>query len=265
MRQPSELLLLSTISALGEFEEYVGCKIERSTKESLKMTQPVLIQSFRDKFEIENIDTYETPGAPGNKVLTPVENDGEEVDANTQTKFRSGVGKLLHLMRWWSSSRPEVYNSVRDLSRHGHNCNVGHIKAMKRVMKYCWDTGDMGWWVLNPKRKRDRTKNRDCFEFKISGRLDSDYACCHTTRRSVTGLCVFLEGAAISVKSVMQKIVALSVTEAKTIAVVVQCAQEIMVVLAYKIMISIGLKVELPMILEMDNKGVVDLANNWSQ
>ena len=27
---------------------------------------------------------------------------------------------------------------------------------------------------------------------------------------------------------------------------------------------SMGLKVKLPMLLEMDNKGVVDLANNWS-
>ena len=27
---------------------------------------------------------------------------------------------------------------------------------------------------------------------------------------------------------------------------------------------SMGLKVKLPMILEMDNKGTVDLANNWS-
>ena len=30
-------------------------------------------------------------------------------------------------------------------------------------------------------------------------------------------------------------------------------------------MISIGLKVELPMILEMDNKGAVDSVHNWSQ
>jgi hypothetical protein len=27
---------------------------------------------------------------------------------------------------------------------------------------------------------------------------------------------------------------------------------------------SMGLKVKLPMILEMDNKGAVDIANNWS-
>ena len=59
----------------------------------------------------------------------------------------------------------------------------------------------------------------------------------------------------------MQKIVALSVTEAETIAAV-QCAQEMM--LTYKIVISMGLKVKLPMMLEVDNKGAVGLANSWS-
>ena len=32
----------------------------------------------------------------------------------------------------------------------------------------------------------------------------------------------------------------------------------------YRLIDSIGLLVELPMLLEMDNKGTVDLANNWS-
>jgi hypothetical protein len=32
----------------------------------------------------------------------------------------------------------------------------------------------------------------------------------------------------------------------------------------YNILKSLGLKVQLPMVLEMDNKGAVDLANSWS-
>ena len=32
----------------------------------------------------------------------------------------------------------------------------------------------------------------------------------------------------------------------------------------YHLLLSLGLKVELQMLLEMDNKGAVDLANNWS-
>ncbi len=35
----------------GDIEEYVGCKIER-TKYLLKFTQPVLMHSYNDKFEL---------------------------------------------------------------------------------------------------------------------------------------------------------------------------------------------------------------------
>ena len=248
-----EMKSLFECDDVGEFEEYVGCQVIRENNK-LKLTQPVLIQSFADEFEIEEKISAETPGAPG-AVLTPVENEIDAVKTEIQTKFRSGIGKLLHLMRW---SRPDICNAVRDLSRHGQKSNKAHLKAMKRCMKYCIQTREMGW-CLNPTRKWDG-KDRD-FQFVINGKSDSDYACCPTTRRSVSGICVFLEEAVVSAKSVMQKIVALSVTEAETIAAV-QCAQEMM--LTYKIVISMGLKVKLPMMLEVDNKGAVDLANSWS-
>ena len=59
----------------------------------------------------------------------------------------------------------------------------------------------------------------------------------------------------------MQRIVALSVTEAELIATV-QCAQDMLYI--KWILNGIGLKVKTPMILECDNKGAVDLSNNWS-
>ena len=53
----------------------------------------------------------------------------------------------------------------------------------------------------------------------------------------------------------------LSVTEAESGAGVTT-AQDMM--FTYRLLNSMGLKVELPMLLEMDNKGAVDLANNYS-
>jgi hypothetical protein len=49
--------------------------------------------------------------------------------------------------------------------------------------------------------------------------------------------------------------------EAKS-AACVMVAQKMMY--TYSLLDSIGLAVELPMLLEMGNKGAVDLANNWS-
>ena len=61
--------------------------------------------------------------------------------------------------------------------------------------------------------------------------------------------------------SATQKYTTLSVTEAEQGAAVT-CAQDM--IYQKNVLESMGLQVELPMILEVDNKGTVDLANNWS-
>ena len=53
----------------------------------------------------------------------------------------------------------------------------------------------------------------------------------------------------------------LSVTEAE-IAAGVMVAQDMIYI--YRLLESLELEVELPMILEMDNSGTVDIANSWS-
>ena len=65
----------------------------------------------------------------------------------------------------------------------------------------------------------------------------------------------------MAIKSVMQRIIALSVTEAELIALV-QCIQEMLIV--KKILESLGLSVELPMKIQCNNKNVVDLINGHS-
>ena len=53
---------------------------------------------------------------------------------------------------------------------------------------------------------------------------------------------------------------ALSVTEAELIQMC-ECAQDMMFV--YRLVTYMGLKVELPMVLECDNQGAIDIVNNW--
>ena len=84
---------------IGWINEYVGCKIETNREEKhLRFTQPVLLQSFKDEFELPD-KTYQTP-AESKQVLQHTDDD-ELLDDKYQSEYRSGVGKLLHLM-WWS-------------------------------------------------------------------------------------------------------------------------------------------------------------------
>jgi hypothetical protein len=48
-----------TLDEQGEMLEYVGCKIEHNREEQwMKMTQPVMIQSFADEFELPDRMTH---------------------------------------------------------------------------------------------------------------------------------------------------------------------------------------------------------------
>jgi hypothetical protein len=70
-----------------------------------------------------------------------------------------------------------------------------------------------------------------------------------------------LNGAPYIRKSKSQKFVTLSVTEAECVAAT-SCVQDMM--FGKRLLESMGLKVKLPMTLYMDNKGGVDIFNNWS-
>lgn len=113
--------------------------------------------------------------------------------------------------------------------------------------------------VLAPNEKWDG-KNRD-FEFTVHGCADSDYAKDPVRKRSVSGYSTFLCGAPVTQKSHMQHSVTLSVTDAEYVSAT-DCAQDMLFIM--RVLASIGLKVQKPMKLELDNKGAVDLANSWS-
>ena len=130
------------------------------------------------------------------------------------------------------------------------------MKALNRVMNCIVATKEKGF-TLNPNvRSNAPTK----LELEVSGKCDSEYAK-HKSRRSVNAGMTYVGEAVVKQFSKMMPIVALSTTEAELYAATLT-AQDMMFV--YHILTNMQLKVKLPMILECDNKGAVDLANNWS-
>ncbi len=91
--------------------------------------------------------------------------------------------------------------------------------------------------------------------------MDLDYAKKPKNRCSVSGHVVYLEGAPAMFKSSTERTASLSITEVETYAGV-NCVQDMLYM--KNILESLGLKIKLPMVLEMDNQGVVYQANNWS-
>jgi hypothetical protein len=130
-----------------------------------------------------------------------------------------------------------------------------HVGTLITLIKYIVFTENRGlvlsskeWWSSEHK-------------FKINGWSDSDDATNPNDCRSISGGRVFMNGARIAFCSVTQKFVTLSMTEAE-ITSIVMVAQDMLYV--YQLLELLELKVELPMILEMDTSGAVDIAESWS-
>jgi hypothetical protein len=77
--------------------EYVGCTIDKLDAGGIKFQQKVLLQSYRNEFDILKLKKFNTPAAPGTVLRKP--DKGEEIFmAAKQMQYRSGVGKGMHMM-----------------------------------------------------------------------------------------------------------------------------------------------------------------------
>ena len=237
----------------GIMDEYVGCSIER-TDTYLKLTQPVKIQRLIDEFGYDGSKALSTPVKPGS-VLAFRAIDSPKSNAEDTKKLPSVIGMMLHVVR---HSRPDCMNPTRELSSHMSNVVDVAVEHMDDMCHHVVATKDRGV-IIAPDNPGSWNGTRD-YLFIISGESDADWAK-DPTRKSINSGCTFLNGAMIKMFSNMMKVIALSSTESELNAAVLE-AMDMM--LAYYIMKGMRLTVELPMKLYVDNKGSVEIANNWS-
>jgi hypothetical protein len=75
--------------------------------------QPHSINYLREKFESEvnNVSHYGTPGTTSFKIVRSMD-ETEKIDRNQQSKYCSGVGMLLYLIKYL---RPDLSNVVNEM------------------------------------------------------------------------------------------------------------------------------------------------------
>jgi hypothetical protein len=104
---------------IGDSKEYVGSKFDKQEGGNrLLITQPVIVGSFIDEFGIQEDKRIEIPASRSDS-FSPIV-DGDELGEEEQKGYRSGVGKLLYLLRW---SCPDILNITRELLRYFMKAN----------------------------------------------------------------------------------------------------------------------------------------------
>jgi Reverse transcriptase (RNA-dependent DNA polymerase) len=205
VRKCAKLMQLFDCDDVGPMQEYMGNKIEMG-KGTMKLTQPVLLKSFIDEFDVKTSVETSLPAKAGQVLVKGKEKD--VMSDAMKTKYCSGMGKLRYLATW---SRPDILNAVREVSRHLKTPTQVHYNAMKTRMEYCIATAGRGR-KIEPLQQWDGSTE---FEFVVSSKSDSTYNQCPETRRSVLGNTTEVNGVPVITKSIMQETMKLLVTEAE--------------------------------------------------
>ena len=162
---------------------------------------------------------------------------------------------LLYIVKF---SRPDIANSVRELSTVMDSATMEHLKCLWQLMKYVLDTKEK-CLMMDLTKNSDSRKDETMNGWQMKAFCNSDYAGDKDTRISMTGFILCLNGAAISWRSCSQKNVTLSSTEAGYVAVSEVCAA---IMFMKQVTEFLQMKVNLPILVNMDNVGAIYLASN---
>ncbi len=230
---------------LGCMEEYIGCTVQINSDGSCKLTQPDMVTKLERKFgHTLTQKEVQTPMAPQKMVIRPAEDDPTQLDPQTQTLYRSGVGMLLYLVK---HSRPNLSNATRELAKVMDGATKEHTHMLKRAIKFVLTTPTRGLWM-----KPTPDTNLEAY-------VDSDFAGDLDSRRSTTGYLVYFCGVVVAWKSKQQGGVTLSSSEAEYFAIS-EVATELLFI--KQIVDFLKVDLQLPMITHIDNNGAIYLANN---
>ena len=192
---------------LGLVEYVVGLRVE-STKNMTHLSQSLYGQDILKRFNLQDSNTAKTP-LPERTILYPKGPNEEEGDS---TVYRSMVGSLMYSML---GSRPDLAFTVGQLSRHLHACTSKLIQSAEQVFRYLKYTIDDGlsYTYTGPNDKTSRRK-----AVFVTGYSDADWAGDVEDSKSTSGYIITMANAPIIWKSMKQKSVAKSSTEAETAA-----------------------------------------------
>ena len=233
----------------GTLKDYLSCEI-RFNMERTKawIGQPHLLKSLEAKFgeKARTMQTYKTPGTPGSGIQRP-NNETMLLSDKEQKEYRSGVGMLLYLVK---HSRPDIGNVTRELSKVMDGATHAAMKELMRTIKFVLSTKEWGLKVAP-------TTLTDKWELKVYS--DSDFAGDKDTRISVTGYILYLMGVPIAWRSKGQKGVTLSSSEAEYVALS-EAVKEVK--FAMHLIESMGLPIQYPIMVYVDNIGAMFMAEN---
>ena len=190
---------------LGAARKILGIEIIRDrAKGTLILSQESYMEKVLKTYSMENAKSVNTPIGAHFKLMSA---DPKRVRVDEEymrsVPYCNAVGSLMYGM---IGTRPDLAYPVGLVSRFMSDPVREHWDAVKWILRYVNGT------------RRMSLKFERAEEFKIVGFCDSDFGGDLDRRRSISGYTFLSGGCAISWRSSLQKVVALSTTESEYIS-----------------------------------------------
>jgi len=177
----------------GQIAEYLGVKVERLENQTMKLSQPLLIQQVLEEMGFNH-------HTKGRKILS---RDCEGGQKMTSWNYQSILGKLNYLEK---STRLDIAYAVHQCSRFAANPKESHILAMLRIGRYLHANKEKGIIYSPQAQLFDLWCDAD-----FSGNWSAESAYNDSsTAKSCTGYLITFTGCPIACTSKLQTEIALS-------------------------------------------------------
>ena len=193
---------------LGNARRILGMDIIRDrSKRELRLVQKDYIQKILKRFQADGFKPVSTPLAGHFKLsMDQRPKDDSEREELSKIPYANIIGRIMYTML---CTRPDLAHAISVTSCFMSDHGREHWIALKWLLIYL--KGAAGYGLMYKAGAENQGG-------ALVGFCDSDYASNRANRRSQTGYVFNLYGIAISRKSGLQHVVALSTTEAEYIA-----------------------------------------------
>ena len=174
----------------GEAGCFIGIEIDRDRKKkSTKLHQTAYLKKVLERFSMDKSNPDSTPHSSDVILKRNVDQDGKKLEAY-QAPYRQLLGSLVFAA---VGTRADVAHIVNQLSLFLENPSKEHWICAKRALRYLKAT--LGMEIIY-----SACRDKD----KLIAFSDASWASELETRRSVTGVCLLLNGGIVDWKSTKQ-------------------------------------------------------------
>jgi hypothetical protein len=188
-------------------EFVLGMGVRRMDDGSIFLNQTSYVLQVLKRFKMDDCNAVDTPMVFKMRFSKDMQSDFMSMSDEELASFeyRALVGCLSYLVLY---TRMDVAYAYHILSRFANSPKKAHCVAARRVLRYLKGTAHYG--LFFPAGA----------DMQIRAYADADFGNDPDTRRSHTGWVVFVGPGVVSWKTILQRMVALSSTDAEVIAAV---------------------------------------------